>query len=331
MRNFVAVALTAGILVATGAARSDAQDKAKNWPTRPLTMVVTFAAGSGDDLVARIIAPRMAEILGQPVVIENVGGAGGMNGASRVARAAPDGYQMVLGGTGTFAANQTLYKHPLYNAVTDFKPVALVVQQPMVLITANEAPVSNLQEFIAYAKANQAKMQFGSGGAGSATHLACVLLNLAIGVKVTHVPYRSAVQAIEDMVGGRINYVCPITSTAVGQIQGKRLKAIAMLSQTRSPVLPDLPTASEQGLAGFDAYIWNGIFVPKDTPDEIVKKLHDATVAAMNTAAVDARIRQMAGALVAPDRRSPQYLRQFVGDEIKKWAVPIQASGLTMD
>jgi tripartite-type tricarboxylate transporter receptor subunit TctC len=331
MRNLVAVALTAGIVVATSAAQSNAQDKAKNWPTRPITMVVTFAAGSGDDLVARIIAPRMAEILGQTVVIENVGGAGGMNGASRVARAAPDGYQMVLGGTGTFAANQTLYKHPLYNAVTDFKPVALVVQQPMVLITANEAPVANLQEFIAYAKTNQAKMHFGSGGAGSATHLACVLLNLAIGVKVTHVPYRSAVQAIEDTVGGRIDYVCPITSTAVGQIQGKRLKAIAMLSQTRAPVLPDLPTASEQGLAGFDAYIWNGIFVPKGTPDEIVKKLHDAAVAAMDTPAVDQRIRQMAGALVAPDRRSPEYLRQFVEDEIKKWAIPIKASGLTMD
>jgi tripartite-type tricarboxylate transporter receptor subunit TctC len=331
MRNLVAVALTAGIVVATSAAQGNAQDKAKNWPTRPITMVVTFAAGSGDDLVARIIAPRMAEILGQPVVIENVGGAGGMNGASRVARAAPDGYQMVLGGTGTFAANQTLYKHPLYNAVTDFKPVALVVQQPMVLITANEAPVANLQEFIAYAKTNQAKMHFGSGGAGSATHLACVLLNLAIGVKVTHVPYRSAVQAIEDTVGGRIDYVCPITSTAVGQIQGKRLKAIAMLSQTRAPVLPDLPTASEQGLAGFDAYIWNGIFVPKGTPDEIVKKLHDAAVAAMDTPAVDQRIRQMAGALVAPDRRSPEYLRQFVEDEIKKWAIPIKASGLTMD
>jgi tripartite-type tricarboxylate transporter receptor subunit TctC len=323
MRSLVAVALTAGILVAAGAAQSDAQDKAKNWPTRPLTMVVTFAAGSGDDLVARIIAPRMAEILGQPVLIENVGGAGGMNGASRVARAAPDGYQMVLGGTGTFGANQTLYKRPLYNAVTDFKPVALVV--------ANEAPVSNLQEFIAYAKANEGKLQFGSGGAGSATHLACVLLNLAIGVKVTHVPYRSAVQAIEDTVGGRINYVCPITSTAVGQIQGKRVKAIAMLSQARSPVLPDLPTASEQGLAGFDAYIWNGIFVPKGTPDEIVKKLHDAAVAAMETPAVDQRIRQMAGVLVAPDRRSPEYLRQFVEDEIKKWAVPIRASGMTMD
>ena len=129
-------------------------------------MVVTFAAGSGDDLVARIVAPRMAEILGQPVVIENVGGAGGMNGANRVARATPDGYQIVLGGTGTFAANQTLYKHPLYNAVTDFKPVALTpVTQPMALITRNELPVANLQELIAYAKASQAKMQFGSGEA----------------------------------------------------------------------------------------------------------------------------------------------------------------------
>src|ERR1700733_5733839 len=164
------MALTATLVAAASGAQADV------WPTRPITMVVTFAAGSGDDLVARIVAPRMAEILGQPVVIENVGGACGMNGANRVARAAPDGYQIVLGGTGTFAANQTLYKHPLYNAVSDFRPVALIVQQPMVLITRNELPAANLQEFITYAKVNQAKMQFGSGGAGSATHLACVLL-----------------------------------------------------------------------------------------------------------------------------------------------------------
>jgi len=325
MRSLGVVALTAGVLAAASCAQ------AQEWPSRPITMVVTFAAGSGDDLVARIVAPRMAEILGQPVVIENVGGAGGMNGANRVAKATPDGYQIVLGGTGTFAANQTLYKHPLYNAVSDFKPVALIVQQPMVLITRNDLPAANLQQFIAYTKANQAKMQFGSGGAGSATHLACVLLNLAIGVNVTHVPYRSAVIAVQDMIAGRIDYVCPIASTAVGQIEGKRVKAIAMLSGTRASVLPDLPTASEQGLAGFDAYIWNGIFVPKDTPDAIVKKLHDAVVETMNTPAIDQRIRQMGGALVAPERRSPEYLRQFVEDEIKKWAAPIKASGLSMD
>jgi tripartite-type tricarboxylate transporter receptor subunit TctC len=180
------IAVAAALLATAGATH------AQEWPTRPVTLVVTFAAGSGDDLVARSFAPRLSELLGQQVVIENVGGAGGMTGASRVAKAAPDGYQIVLGGTGTFAANQTLYKQPLYNAVTDFKPVVLIAEQPMVLIARKELPVDNLKDFIAYTKANQARMQFGSGGPGSATHLACVLLNSAIGVNVTHVPYRSA-------------------------------------------------------------------------------------------------------------------------------------------
>jgi tripartite-type tricarboxylate transporter receptor subunit TctC len=294
-------------------------------------MVVTFAAGSGDDLVARSISPRMAELLGQTVIVENVGGAGGMNGANRVAKAAPDGYQMVLGGTGTFAANQTLYKHPLYNAATDFKPVALVAEQPMALITRKDLPVGNLKEFIAYAKANQGKMQFASGGAGSATHLACVLLNSTIGVDITHVPYRSAAIAIQDMIGGRLDYVCPITSTAVGQIESNQVKAIAILSKDRTPILPNVPTAHEQGLADLDAYIWNGIFLPKDTPDAIVKKLHDAVIGAMNTPAVVDRINRMGGAVAAPERRSPEYLERFVESEIKKWAAPIKASGISVD
>jgi tripartite-type tricarboxylate transporter receptor subunit TctC len=294
-------------------------------------MVVTFAAGSGDDLVARIISPRMSELLGQSVIVENVGGAGGMNGANRVAKAAPDGYQMVLGGTGTFAANQTLYKHPLYNAATDFKPVALVAEQPMALITRKDLPVNNLQEFIAYAKANQGKMQFASGGAGSATHLACVLLNSAIGVNITHVPYRSAAIAIQDMIGGRLDYVCPITSTAVGQIESNQVKPIAVLSKNRTPILPNVPTAHEEGLADLDAYIWNGIFVPKDTRDAIVRKLHEAVIGAMNTPAVVDRINRMGGAVAAPERRSPEYLERFVESEIKKWAAPIKASGISVD
>jgi tripartite-type tricarboxylate transporter receptor subunit TctC len=157
---------------------------AQSWPTRPVTMVVSFAAGSGDDVLGRIIAARLSGVLGQQVIVENVGGAGGMNGVSRVAKAAPDGYQFVLGGTGTFAANQTLYKAPLYNAATDFTPVALIAETPMLLITHKNLPVSNLQGFITYAKANQLRMQYGSGGPGSATHLACVLLNAAIGVNV---------------------------------------------------------------------------------------------------------------------------------------------------
>src|SRR5213082_1746473 len=150
-------------------------------------MVIPFAAGGALDVLGRIFAPPLSESLGRPVVIENVGGAGGMTGAARVAKAAPDGYQFVLGGTGTFAANQTLYKNPVYNAATDFTPVALIVEQPMLLIVRKDLPVGNLQEFIAYARTNQGRMQFGSGGVGSATHLACVLLNSAIGVNITHV------------------------------------------------------------------------------------------------------------------------------------------------
>jgi tripartite-type tricarboxylate transporter receptor subunit TctC len=325
MSNARMIAVAAALLASAGALH------AQEWPTRPVTLVVTFAAGSGDDLVARSIAPRLSELLGQQVVIENVGGAGGMTGTSRVAKAAPDGYQIVLGGTGTFAANQTLYKQPLYNAVTDFKPVVLIAEQPMVLIARKELPIDNLKDFIAYAKANQAKMQFGSGGPGSATHLACVLLNSTIGVNVTHVPYRSAALAFQDVIGGRIDYVCPITGTAISVIESKQVKALAILSKNRTPILPNLATADEQGLANFDAYIWNGMFLPKDTPDAIAKKLHDVTVEAMNTPAVQERIKEIGGSVVAPERRSPEYLRRFVEDEIAKWAAPIKASGISMD
>jgi tripartite-type tricarboxylate transporter receptor subunit TctC len=304
---------------------------AQEWPTRPIAMVVTFAAGSGDDLLARILSPALSELLGQQVVIENVGGAGGMNGTNRVAKAAPDGYQFVLGGTGTFAANQTLYKHPLYNARTDFEPVALFAEQPMALIARNELPVETLQQFITYAKANQAKMQFGSGGTGSATHLACVLLNSAIGVSVTHVPYRSAAMGIQDAIGGRLDYLCPIISTAIAQIEARQVKPIALLSKARTPVFPALATAQEQGLAGFDAYIWSAFFLPKNTPAAIVQKLHDATVAALERSFVQDKIKEMGGAIVAAERRSPEYLKRFVESEIAKWAVPIKASGLSMD
>ena len=325
MSKLRVVAVAAGLLATADVVH------AQEWPTRPVTLVVTFAAGSGDDLVARSIAPRISELLGQQVVIENVGGAGGMTGASRVAKAAPDGYQIVLGGTGTFAANQTLYKRPLYNAVIDFKPVALMLEQPMVLIARKDFPADTLKDFIAYTKANQATVQFGSGGPGSATHLACLLLNSTIGTNITHIPYRSAAIAIQDMIGGRLDYACPITSTAVSQIEGKQVKPIAMLSKNRAPVLPNLATAHEQGLADFDAYIWSGLFLPKDTPDAIARKLHDATVAAIDTPAVQERIKEMGGAVVAPERRSPEYLQRFVQDEIKKWAAPINASGISID
>src|SRR6267154_3384760 len=179
---------------------------AQTWPSRPLTMVVPFAAGGGADIMGRILAARLSEILGQQVIVENAGGAGGMTGAYRVAKAMPDGYQFVLGTNGTHAQNQSLYKNPLYNAATDFAPVALIAEQPIALMARPDLPADNLQQFIAYAKANQAGMKYGSAGAGSAVQLSCVLLNAANGLTITHVPYRGSAPAMQDLIAGRIDY-----------------------------------------------------------------------------------------------------------------------------
>jgi tripartite-type tricarboxylate transporter receptor subunit TctC len=300
---------------------------AQNWPTRAVTMVVPFAAGGPADTVGRILAPRLSELLGQQVVVEDVGGAGGMAGASRVAKATPDGYQVVLGNVGTHAANQTFYKRPLYNPATDFTPVMLVAETPLVLLARRDLPADNLPEFITYAKANQAKMQYGSGGVGSASHLACMLVNVAIGINVTHVPYRGAAPAIQDLIAGRIDYQCPDTPIAISQIQSKTVKAIAILTRDRSPSLPALMS----GLTNLVASNWFAVFLPKGTPAAIVQKLHDATLATIDTPFVKVRMGEIGADLVAPERRSPNYLQEFVESEVEKWAGPIKASGVSLD
>ena len=304
---------------------------AEQWPARPVTLVIPFAAGGPTDVLGRVIAQRLGEILGQQVVVENVGGAGGMTGAQRVAQAQPDGYQVALGTVGTHAQNQSLYKRPLYNAVTDFVPVALIAEVPLVLIARKDLPAATLPEFIAYAKANQAKMTFGSAGSGSATHLGCVLLNTAMGTDITHVPYRGTGPAMQDLAAGRIDFLCEVISTALPQIQGGTVQPIATLTRTRSPVLPDLASAHQQGLANFEAYTWNALFLPRGAPADIVKRLHDATVEAMDTPLVRERLEGLGATLVAPERRSPEYLAGFVKSEIDKWAAPIKASGVSAD
>jgi tripartite-type tricarboxylate transporter receptor subunit TctC len=236
---------------------------AQSYPAKPLTMIIPFAAGGPTDVLGRVMAQRMSEILGQQVVVENVGGAGGMTGSKRVADAAPDGYTFVFGTVGTHAQGQSLYKTPLYNSINDFTPVALIAEVPIVLIARKDLPVNNLAEFIAYAKTNQSKMQYGSAGAGSATHLGCVLLNYLIGVEITHVPYRGTGPAMQDLQGGRIDYLCEIISTAKPQIDGGTVKGIAIMTKERSKALPDVPTALEQGLPNLEAYTWNAIFLPK--------------------------------------------------------------------
>jgi len=301
---------------------------AQNWPTRPVTMVVTYTAGGTTDIVGRILASRLSEVLGQQVVVENVGGAGGMAGASRVAKAPPDGYQFVLGNVGTHAQNQTLYKNPLYNAATDFAPVGLLVNLPMLMVTRTTLPPNNLQEFIAYAKTNQTKMQYGSAGTGAPTHLSCALFNAAIGVNITHVPYRGSSQALQDMIAGRIDYHCLNAAAAIPHVEGKTAKAITMFTKERSPAFPTLATADEQGLKDFVADNWLAFFLPKGTPAAIVQKLHDAAVATITTPAVVARLKETGSDVVAPERRSPEYLQKFVESEIEKWAAPIKAAGV---
>ena len=302
---------------------------ADNWPSRPVTLVVPLAAGGGSDGLIRVVTPRLAEILGQSVIVENVGGAGGMIGAARVAKAAPDGYQMLLGTSGTQATNQSIYAKPLYDAATDFTPVGLIFEVPQVLLVKKDLPVNNLKEFAAYAKANQGTMQFGSSGAGGTGHLGCLLLNTKLGIDVTHVPYRGGGPAMQDLVAGRIDYQCALANLAMPQIEGKNVKAIAVLTPERSPLMPNIPSLGEQGLPDFDASAWNVIVLPKDTPRDIADKLHKATFDALDTPAVRDRLAQMGATVVSKERRSPAYLQKWTETEIAKWAATVKAAGIT--
>jgi tripartite-type tricarboxylate transporter receptor subunit TctC len=304
---------------------------ADDFPSHPMTMIIPFAAGGPTDILGRVVAGRMSEILGQTVVVENVGGAGGMTGSARIANATPDGYQFVLGTVGTHAQGQTLYKSPLYNSTTDFTPVILIANVPIVLETRKDLPVNNFKEFVAYAKENQAKMQFASAGAGSATHLGCVLLNYVLGINVTHVPYRGTGPALQDLEGGRVDYMCDIITTAKPPIDNGAVKGLAIFDTKRSPALPNVPTAAEQGTPNLIAYTWNAIFLPKNTPEPIVKKIHDAALAAMHTPAVHDRLTGLGAEIVSDQDATPQHLGELVKSEIAKWAGPIKASGVTVE
>jgi tripartite-type tricarboxylate transporter receptor subunit TctC len=298
---------------------------AQNWPTRPVTIVDPIGAGAVPDTLLRIMTPRLSELLGQPVIIENASGAGGMIGVSRVAKAAPDGYQLVIGTAGTHAYNQTLFKTPLYDAATDFAPVALFTEQPLVLITRRDLPANNLHEFIDYTKTNQTRMQYGSlAGTGSANHIICALFNASIGVTVSHVPYRPpSALAYQDLITGRIDYVCPLAS-------GDAKLASRAIRSGESPFFQRTDREfclTSRLLVDFEGKTWNAFFAPKRTPAAKIQKLHDAIVAAIDTPAVRARIEDYGAEPVAPERRSPEYLQEFVKAEIKRWAVQIKAAG----
>ena len=254
------------------------------------------------------------------VVVENVGGAGGMTGSKRVADAAPDGYTIGIGTVGTHAQGQTLYKRPLYNSQTDFAPVALLAQVPIVLTVRKDLPAKDFREFVAYTQANQAKMQFGSAGAGSATHLGCVLLNYLLKTNVTHIPFRGTGPAMTELQAGRIDFMCEISSTAKPHIDGGSIRALAIFQAKRSPALPDLPTAEEQGTKDLIAYTWNAIFAPKALPADILQKLNKAAVDAINTPAVKDKLAGLGAEIATGNETTPGYLGKLVKDETEKWA-----------
>lgn len=328
MKRMVSTAAAACMLGSAVMAQDAPNAAANSWPQQPVKVVVAAAAGGPIDVFGRVMAERLSQLLGQQVYVENVPGAGGMVGGQSVARAKPDGYSALLGTIATHTHSQNLYKAPLYNSATDFAPVGLIAEIPLVLITRKDLPVDSLKDFAAYAKANAAKMNYGSAGTGSATHLGCALLNSAIGVNIQHVPYRGTAPAMQDLTAGRIDYLCEIVVTAKPQIDGGTVKAIATLSGARSSVLPNLPTAKESGFPNTEADTWAALFFPKDTSAAIVDKMNAAMIKAMETPDVKAKLETLGATIVAPERRTPAYLAKFVKDDIVKWAAPVKASGI---
>src|SRR5262245_334357 len=302
---------------------------AQNWPTRPITLIIPFAPGGGIDASARIQAAALSELLGQPIVSENQGAAAGTVGSARVAKAEPDGHIFLIGNTGTHAYSQSVYKKPLYNSATDFAPVGLVSESPRLLDVRKDLPVKSLQEFIAYAKANHAKMQFGSAGVGAGTHLPCVLLNNAMGVEITHIPYRGEGPALQDLIAGRIDYMCNTIQAGAAQVKSGNIKPIAVMAPKRSAVVPEVATSGEQGLAGVEASVWNALFFPKGTPNAIVQKMAKAVNDMLDNPAIRKRLEDLGLEIVPPERRGPEYLAKFVPQEVERWGKVVQAAKIT--
>jgi len=304
---------------------------AQEWPTRTITLVVPFAPGGGVDISARLQAQAIGEILGQNVIVENIGGGAGMTAGVRVAHAAPDGYTFMIGNSGTHAYNQSLYKKPLYNSVTDFTPVGLVSESPRILNARKDLPVNGLKEFVAWLKANESKAQFGSAGVGTGTHLPCVLFNLAVGVNITHVPYRGAGPVIQDLMGGRIDYMCDTIQTGAQLAKQGALKPIAVLSSHRVAIIPEVPTSGEQGVAGVEASVWNAFFLPKGTPEAIVRKLNAAVNQSLESPTLRKRLEELGLEIMPAEQRTPEYLAKFLPEDIERWAKPIRAAGISAE
>jgi tripartite-type tricarboxylate transporter receptor subunit TctC len=322
---------TAAALAAFAALAFVAPAAAQEWPNRPISLIVPFAAGGGVDASARLQALAIGEILGQTVVVENVGAAAGTVGSGRVAKANPDGYTMLIGNSGTHVYSQSLYKRKPYDSLTDFEPVGIVTESPRILIARKGLPVNNLQGLVAYMKANQAKMQYSSAGVGSGTHLPCALLNHTLGVNITMVPYRGEGPALQDVVADRMDYMCTTIQSGAVQARDGTVKGIAVMAPRRAAIIPNLATTGEQGLKGVEATVWNGFFFPKGTPKPIVDKMHRAIETMISKPDMRQKLEALGLEILPNDQRTPAYHAKFLKEDIERWGKVIQAAGISVD
>jgi tripartite-type tricarboxylate transporter receptor subunit TctC len=322
-RIFLHLAATAAVLAAVQSSGwTDA------YPGRPVTIIIPFAAGGASDVVGRIVADYFSRALGQQFVIENVAGAGGTTGTIRTMRAPADGYTIQIGQMGTHAAAVALYPNLAYKPDVDFEPIGMVAGLPIVITARKDFPPHELQEFIAYLKANATKVNAAHAGVGSITHSTCLLLHSLIGVQPTFVPFSGAAPAMNALLGGQVDYICNVAPDAVAHVQGGSAKAYAISTPERSPMLPDVPTAKEAGLPAFDASAWNALFAPKGTPGPVLDRLSDVLDNALDDESVRNRLLELGCEIPMKSKRGPHALAALVKSEIARWTPILRAASV---
>jgi len=320
--------MAAAACLASGAALAALPAQAADFPARPLTMLVPFTAGGATDVLARTVAEALSKDLGHPIVVENVPGAGGSVGQARAARAAPDGYTMLLGNVGTLAANASLYRNLPYDILSDFTALASVGDAPQVLSVRADFPADSLDALAGYARQHAADMNFGTAGVGSGSFLGGIILNAALGVDVPAVHYRGAAQATSDVMAGHIDYTVESSSTAVSSIASGKVKGLVVMRGERVPVLPDVPSAAETGYPGLHYDIWNMVLVPKGVPPEVARKLNEALNRALATPDIQQRYAKMGLAVPVPAHRSLQGSAELLRSEVARWRELLQKAGV---
>jgi tripartite-type tricarboxylate transporter receptor subunit TctC len=318
------VAAAALALSATGAL-------AQAYPTRPITMIVPFAAGGPTDVIARIVGDNMSRTLGQQIVIENVAGAGGTTGITRAAQAQPDGYTIMMGHMGTHGAAPALYPNLKYDPTKDFAPIGLAAGTPILIVAKKDFPAKDLKGFIEYMKTNGDKVNMAHAGVGSVSHMTGIYFNSVIKTKPTMVAYRGTGPALNDLMANTVDFMTDQIVNVAPQIQGGNIKAFAIATPQRSPALPDVPTTKEAGLEGYEVSAWNAAFAPKGTPPEVVKKLNDALVKALDDENTKKRLLDLGGVLPTAQERSPEALQKLVESEVARWTPVLKAAGASAE